>query len=156
MIEVDIPDFGSLRLDHLVLDYNGTLAFDGRLISGVAEQLVSLAEHLYIHIITADTFGSAHRALAGFPFTVHVLPPGSEAQGKAVYVRQLGSRSAVCIGNGRNDRLMLREAALGIAVLQREGTASQAILAADIVIPGIGDALGLLLHAKRMAATLRC
>lgn len=156
MIEVEIPDFGSLRLVHLVLDYNGTLAFDGRLISGVGDQLESLAEHLHIHIITADTFGSVHRTLAGFPFTVHVLPPGSEAEGKSLYVRQLGSMSSVCIGNGRNDRLMLREAALGIAVLQREGAALQALLAADIVIPGIVDALDLLLHPRRIAATLRC
>lgn len=156
MIEVDIPDFGSLRLVHLVLDYNGTLAFDGRLISGVGDQLESLAAHLHIHIITADTFGSVHRAFTRAPFTVHVLPPGSEAEGKSLYVRQLGSTSSVCIGNGRNDRLMLREAALGIAVLQREGAALQALLAADIVIPGIVDALDLLLHPRRIAATLRC
>ncbi|MDD3618963.1 MAG: hypothetical protein RBR09_02225 [Desulfobulbaceae bacterium] len=156
MIEVDIPNFGSLRLTHLVLDYNGTLAFDGRLISGVADQLDSLAEHLHVHIITADTFGSVHRAFSSSPFTVHVLPPGSEAEGKAVYVRRLGCPSSVCIGNGRNDRLMLREAALGIAVLQGEGAASQALLAADIVISDIITALGLLLHPRRLTATLRC
>jgi hypothetical protein len=36
MIEINIPDFGHLRLAHIVLDYNGTVAFDGRLINGVA------------------------------------------------------------------------------------------------------------------------
>ena len=156
MIEIDIPDFGHLRLAHLVLDYNGTLAFDGRLISGVADLLERLATHLQIHIITADTFGSVHQTFAGFAFTVHVLPPGSEEEGKADYVRRLGSMSSVCIGNGRNDRLMLKEAGLGIAVLQREGAAMQALLAADIVIPSIVDALDLLLHPKRIIATLRC
>lgn len=156
MIEVDIPDFGSLRLIHLVLDYNGTLAFDGRLISGVAELLERLAEHLQVHIITADTFGSVCRAFAGTSFKVHVLPPGSEAEGKAVYVRQLGCPSTVSIGNGRNDNLMLREAALGIAVLQGEGGAAQAMLAADIVMTDIVAALNLLLHPRRITATLRC
>lgn len=34
MIEINIPGFGSLELDHLVLDYNGTMALDGQLIEG--------------------------------------------------------------------------------------------------------------------------
>jgi soluble P-type ATPase len=156
MIEINVPDFGELRLAHLVLDYNGTLAFDGRPIGGVADLLARLSDHLRIHIITADTFGSVHQAFTGFAFTVHVLSPGSEKEGKAAYVRRLGSRSSVCIGNGRNDRQMLKEAGLGIAVLQREGAAVQALVAADIIIPSIVDALDLLLHPKRVMATLRC
>ena len=28
MIEISIPGFGTLRLEHMVLDYNGTLACD--------------------------------------------------------------------------------------------------------------------------------
>lgn len=156
MIEIDIPDFGQLRLAHLILDYNGTLAFDGKLLSGVADLLERLAEHLRIHIITADTFGSVHQAFAGSDFTIHVLPPGNEEESKVEYVRRLGSMSSVCIGNGRNDRLMLGEAGLGIAVLGREGTAIQALLAADIIIPSIVDSLDLLLHPKRIIATMRC
>jgi soluble P-type ATPase len=61
----------------------------------------------------------------------------------------------VCIGNGHNDRLMLQAAALGIAVLQTEGAAMAAVIAADILAPGIADALDLLLHPLRLAATLR-
>ncbi|MBU1567658.1 MAG: ATPase P [Proteobacteria bacterium] len=156
MIEINIPDFGHLRLAHLVLDYNGTLAFDGKLISGVVDLLGLLAKHLQIHIITADTFGSVQQAFAGSDFTVHILLPGSEEEGKADYVRRLGNMSSVCIGNGRNDRLMLGEAGLGIVVLQREGLAMQALLAADIIIANIVDALELLLHPRRITATLRC
>jgi soluble P-type ATPase len=36
VIAVVIPDYGSLQLQHLVLDYNGTLALDGRLLPKVA------------------------------------------------------------------------------------------------------------------------
>ena len=36
MIEIDIPGYKTLHLEHLVLDYNGTLAVDGVLIDGVA------------------------------------------------------------------------------------------------------------------------
>ncbi|MBN2106793.1 MAG: hypothetical protein JW832_05150 [Deltaproteobacteria bacterium] len=54
-----------------------------------------------------------------------------------------------------NDRLMLKQCGLGIAVLGGECCAAQACLAADIIAPGIIQALELLLHAKRLLATLR-
>ena len=43
MIEIDIPGFGILRLEHLVLDYNGTIAVDGQPVQGVKERLIALA-----------------------------------------------------------------------------------------------------------------
>ena len=61
MIKVDIPGVGNLHLKHLVLDYNGTIAFDGSLISGVKEQLNQLAGDINIYIITADTFGTVRQ-----------------------------------------------------------------------------------------------
>ncbi len=67
MIAIDIPGFGALRLEHLVLDYNGTLAADGELLPGVGEALRALARDVRIHAITADTFGRAAEMLAGLP-----------------------------------------------------------------------------------------
>jgi soluble P-type ATPase len=61
----------------------------------------------------------------------------------------------VAIGNGRNDTLMLQQAALGIAVMQTGGAATTALLAGDVVTPGIVDALDLLIHPDRLKATLR-
>jgi soluble P-type ATPase len=61
----------------------------------------------------------------------------------------------VALGNGRNDRLMLKEAALGIALLQAEGAAVEALLAADVVAPDILVALDLLLAPDGLIATLR-
>ena len=37
MIALTIPGFGALELQHLVLDYNGTLAVDGKLIRGLRD-----------------------------------------------------------------------------------------------------------------------
>ena len=156
MIEVTIPDFGTLQIEHLVLDYNGTLACDGRLLPGVSALLDRLSVYLRIHILTADTFGSVRKTFAESRHIVSVLPSGNEAEEKAGYVRKLGSRSTVCIGNGRNDRLMLKEAVLGIAVIQKEGTSPETLLNANIVIPDIRAALELLLHPQRLIATLRC
>lgn len=155
MIDVEIPGGEPLRLEHLVLDYNGTLARDGALLPGVGEALVSLAGALTIHVVTADTFGSARDGLRDLPCRLVVLPPADQAEAKAAYVRELGSSSTACVGNGRNDRLMLREAGLGMAVLEAEGTSGESLLAARVVCRSIGDALGLLLHPLRLTATLR-
>ncbi len=35
MFELDIPGFGSVRLEHLVSDFTGTLSVDGKLFPGV-------------------------------------------------------------------------------------------------------------------------
>lgn len=155
MIEISIPGYRTLQLDHLVLDYNGTLAVDGHLLAGVAEMLAHLSTRLQIHVLTADTFGQAQQALAGAPCRISILPPGEQDVGKLNYVEQLGPARTVCIGNGRNDRLMLQEAALGIAVLQTEGAAVQTLLAADVVAPNIVAALELLANPLRLVATLR-
>jgi soluble P-type ATPase len=84
-----------------------------------------------------------------------ILPPGNQAATKADYVRQLGGQATVTIGNGRNDRMMLEQAALGIAVLGEEGTATAAILAADVVVRDVFSALELLRNPRRLVATLR-
>jgi soluble P-type ATPase len=76
MLEIAIPGADTLRLDHLVADFNGTLAVDGELLPGVAEGLCQLAERLALHVVTADTFGKAREALAGIPCELAILPPG--------------------------------------------------------------------------------
>ena len=46
MISTGIPGFGVISLEHLVLDYNGTLAVDGRSLPGVRPRLRALARSL--------------------------------------------------------------------------------------------------------------
>lgn len=155
MLHIDIPGAHSLRLSHLILDYNGTLACDGSILPGVAERLKILAKHLEIHIVTADTFGSVRAQVAHLPVQVAVIPPEKQAQAKAAYLENLEPANSVAIGNGRNDALMLQRAALGIAVMQAEGAAAAALQAAEVVTPGIIEALDLLLSPDRLKATLR-
>ena len=73
MIEVAIPGGVALRLEHLVLDYNGTLAVDGELVPQVEQRLVALARQLSIHVVTADTFGRARTGLEGVPCELSFL-----------------------------------------------------------------------------------
>jgi soluble P-type ATPase len=156
MLPIPISGFGHLELDYLVLDYNGTLAVDGSIVEGVPERLQRLSRDLAIHVITADTFGRARIALAELPCNVVVLNSELQDEAKRAYVESLGPTRCVCIGNGRNDALMLECAALGIAVLQAEGAAGETLGRADVVCRGITDALDLLLHPLRLTATLRC
>lgn len=155
MLRIVIPGFNTLNLMHLILDYNGTLAYDGQLIRDVKASLESLSRNLQIHILTADTFGKARVELKGVDCKLSILPIENQDIGKLNYVSQLGAGRSVCIGNGRNDRLMLKKAALGIAVVQGEGAATEAVMGADIIAPNIISALELLNNPLRLTATLR-
>ena len=113
MLEVIIPGMETLRLKHLVADFNGTLAVDGALLPGVMEALSRLRTTLDIHVVTADTFGRARQSLAGVPCNLSILSAGGQNAAKLRYIEGLGAAQCVCIGNGRNDRLMLAAAGLG-------------------------------------------
>ncbi len=93
MLAVAIPGFRDLDLEHLVLDYNGTLAIDGKLIAGVREALAALASQVEIHVITADTFGCAASELSGLPVKITIIPPLAQADAKLAYVQELGAQS---------------------------------------------------------------
>src|SRR5512133_1291719 len=121
MIEINIPGFRNLQLKHIVSDYNGTLAVDGKLLPGVREAIAALAPDIQIHVITADTFGLAASQLAGLPVNLTITPVESQAEAKLEFVSKLGANAVVAIGNGRNDRKMLDAAAIGIALIQKEG-----------------------------------
>lgn len=155
MITLDIPGYKTLELEHLVLDFNGTLACDGNLLPEVAERLNTLASMLTVHVITADTFGKVEAQLDGVRCRISILRGGGQDKEKLSYIKLLGPEHTVCIGNGRNDRLMLEAAALGIIVLLQEGAAAQSLMAADVVCKEILSALDLLTHPLRLTATLR-
>ena len=155
MIRLEIPGRGRFEWKYLVSDVNGTLAVDGRLMDGVAERLAAVRDVLEVHLLTADTHGrqtEIDRVLG----TQAVRVRGDhEAEQKAAFVRRLGVESVIALGQGANDALMLEEAALGICVLSPEGTAVEALLAADLVVPDTLTALELLLHPARILASLR-
>ncbi len=155
MIAIDIPGFRALRLEHLALDYNGTLAADGELLPGVAEALTTLAAEVRVHVVTADTFGRAEAALAGLPIELVIAPTTAQAEAKRQFVSALGADQVVAVGNGRNDCRMLEAAALGIAVIQCEGASTESLRGAHVVVTNILDALELLRHPRRLVATLR-
>ncbi len=155
MFDLDIPGFGSVKLQHLVSDFTGTLSFDGKLIPGVRERLIRISEILNIHVLTSDTFGTAVSELKDIPCIAHVLKGEYHDLQKEEYVEKLRATSVVAFGNGNNDRKMLRVARIGIAVTGGEGCAVDILMAGDVNVTSILDGLDLLLNPKRLKATLR-
>ncbi len=155
MLQIVIPGRDSLLIQHLLLDFNGTIAFDGKLIEGVKESLACLAKDVEIHVVTADTFGDASEQLQDLPVKLTILAESDQDEAKQGYLSTLGNEMTVAIGNGRNDCLMLQDAAIGIALIQGEGAAVASLQSADIICTSIVNALGLLLNPKRLIATLR-
>ena len=137
MITIKITGFKELNLRFLVLDFNGTLAADGILLNGVAEKLNELASELEIHVITADTFGKAKAQLKNVKCKVIIADEAEQQSQKLDYIAQLEADCVVAIGNGRNDALMLKHAALGIAVIQKEGASSETLMNADVICTNI-------------------
>lgn len=155
MINVEIPGQRALELQYLVLDFNGTLAVDGKIIGEVTPLLRELGTLMEIHVITADTFGSAAGQLKDLPCKLQVIPDLAQDRAKLRYISSLGFERVVTIGNGLNDTLMLTHAALGIGVIQEEGASLHAMMGARVICRSITDALGLLLNPRRLSATLR-
>lgn len=155
MIELNVPGRGSIRLEHLVSDVNGTLALDGQLHSGLARMITALQDRLQVHLLTADTYGKQHIIDQQLNLKAIRIKGGDEAQQKATYVNQLGAERVIAIGQGANDAAMLKTAQIGIAILSTEGLAAEALLAADIFVPDIYSALALLEKPLRLVATLR-
>jgi len=155
MIKITISNLKTYEFEHLVLDLNGTLCCDGLFIPGVEDQLIGLSDQIKIHILTADTFGQANTQTKKLNCLTQILKTDHQSHEKNVYVKSLDAEKCVCIGNGYNDHLMVKSAAIGIAVIQCEGAAVQTLMNADIVCTGIKTALDLLIFPKRLIATLR-
>lgn len=154
MLSIPIPGRSTLQLQHVVLDYNGTIALDGELIPGVEDRLARLAAAVTIHILTADTHGTVRAKCGHLNAQIQTFPQEGAALCKARIVQELVG-GACCIGNGYNDQEMLREAKLAIGILGPEGMFPGLLAHMDVVVTSPLDALDLLLYPQRLRATLR-
>ena len=155
MFKISIPGHGNISIEHMVFDFNGTIAVDGKLIDGIKDKLIALSQNVAIHIITADTFNSVANEIQGLECNLHILKKGNQKEQKLEYIRSLNAGNVVAFGNGNNDELMLKESAIGISVINSECAAVKAVLASDIVSASIFDAMDLFIKNLRLKATLR-
>jgi soluble P-type ATPase len=155
MIELNIPGQGKIELEHLVCDVNGTLAVDGVLQDGLVRGFSNLKDRLDIHLLTADMHGKQEIIDRQLNLEAVRINPGDEALQKAAYIEQIGADRVVAIGQGAHDAGMLKNARIGICVISPEGSAVETLLAADLVVSNINNALELLEKPLRLVASLR-
>jgi soluble P-type ATPase len=155
MIKIDIPGWGNIEIENLVLDLNGTIATDGKIPSEVKEKIKSLSDKAKIYILTADTRGTASEESSDMGVELVKVSEKDSTEVKLRVLESLDPTRTVVFGNGNNDHLILKEAALGIAVLGEEGISASAMKNADVIVKNISDALDLFIKPKRLIATLR-
>lgn len=154
-MKIVIPEYKTLEIDTIFLDMNGTIAIDGIIPQSVKERLIALSENFRIYVLTADTHGNAQEQCEGLPVILETFQSGNAREYKKELVKATGGRHCAAIGNGRNDELMLKEAALSVAVLDREGAYGKLLKTADLCTRSMQDALDLLLYPSRIVAGLR-
>ncbi len=152
---VKIPGKESFEIKNVVFDYNGTVAIDGKLIAGISDIINELSNSFNFYVITADTYGTVKKELENTNCEVIVIPNSQQDICKLEFVKELGLQDTLSVGNGRNDKLMLKETVLGIAILQDEGLCTETLLNSDILVKSIFDVFGFLKDSNRLIATLR-
>lgn len=156
MVSIDIPGKGKMNIENLVLDFNGTIAYDGNIKNGIREKIQRVhAMGINVYILTADTYHQAAEQCKDMPVTLEIFDVDNAALSKREIVNNIDSKLTMTIGNGNNDVEMFEESILSVAVIGDEGCAVKAIFAADIITNNIDDAIDLLLNPHRIKATLR-
>jgi len=147
---MEVPGYGRIEFNAVLFDLNGTLGVEGKVPDDVKELLAKLADRYTVVVLSADTFGTLEEEFEGLPIRIERVSSGVEkaeiAEGYAPYA---------AVGNGNNDVAMLERAELAFCVIGKEGATVDALLASDIVVTDVRDAIEMLLNEKKLIATLR-
>lgn len=155
MIEIHVPGLKPYEITHVVVDYNGTIAVDGKIPMDLKPLLTKLKQLVPITVLTADTHGTAKVQCEPLGLTVRTFPQENAAACKKEIVEELGADNVACLGNGFNDIPMFKTARLSIGVLDVEGMCGALLPHATILCRSAEEAVQLLLNPKRVIADLR-
>jgi soluble P-type ATPase len=156
MITILRPGQEPLEIEFILIDFEGTLAQDRRVHPKAKDKINLLSKRAKIYILTKEEKNLVEEALKRVKAEIVSFMEGEASQKKLDFLRQLGATRTVVIGNGADDVPMIEEAGLGICVLSKEGTFTEAMKRADLVFINILDALDFLLKPLRQKATLGC
>lgn len=155
MIEFTIPGRGRMRIKNIVFDVNGTIAIDGKIDEKIKKKLEKLAQKVTVILLTADTYGTIEKEMGKTGIKIQKISSPGEVEEKEDFIKKLGEEQTIAIGNGENDRLMLKRAILGICVVDKEGASSKAVTNSDIVVYGREAVFELTDNPQRIIASLR-
>ncbi|HYA90512.1 MAG TPA: HAD family hydrolase [Thermodesulfobacteriota bacterium] len=154
MITIQRPGQSNLEIEFILIDFEGTLASDRRVHPKAKDKINLLSKRTKIYILTKEEKERVEEVLKKVKAETVYLTGGESSQKKLELLRQLGPARTVVIGNGIDDISMIEEAGLGVCILGKEGTSSEAMKKADVVFMNILDALDFLLKPLRQKASL--
>ena len=154
MIVIQRPGQDPLEIESILIDFEGTLASDGRVHPKAKNKINLLSKRVRIFIAAKGEKERVGEALRKVKAEIVYLTEGEASRRKTDLLHEIGPTGAVVIGNGVDDTQVIEEAALGICVIGKEGAWGETIKRADVVVPNILDALDFLLKPLRQKATL--
>lgn len=143
-----------IQIEFLLIDYEGTLAIDGRVHPKAKDKVNLLSKRLKISILANGDKEKVEERLKNVKAEVLFLKEGEASREKLDLLRRLGPERTVAFGNGMDDAPMLGEAGFSICVMGKEGAAGETLRTADLVVIDILNGLDFLLKPLRQKSTL--
>jgi soluble P-type ATPase len=154
MISIQRPGQPPIDIEYLLIDYEGTLAMDGRVHPKAKDKINLLAKRISVYILTKGEREKIEERLRKLKAEILFFTEGDASREKLDLLRKLGPERTVAIGNGVDDAPMLEEAGFSICVIGREGASGETLKRADLVVTDILNGLDFLLKPLRQKATL--
>ncbi len=154
MIIIQRPGLEPIEIENIIIDFEGTLAQDRRVNPKAKDKINLLSKRTKIYITTTQDKDIMEKVLKKIKAEIIFLKEGESTEGKLNLLRVLRAEKTLFIGNGYDDREVMKDVAFGIAVIGKEGTSVETIKIADILFFNIIDALDFLLKPLRQKATL--
>ena len=149
----EVPGQEPMTIKTIILDLNGTLSVAGTIPEGVKERLAKLKEQGFNTLFfTGNTRNDADDLSKDLGIEWKLAKSAEDKKNLAL---ELEPETCASVGNGLIDLELMKVVRLGIITLQAEGVHVQTLMASDIVVPTINDALDLFLDSQRLVATLR-
>ena len=154
MISILRPGMESLDIHFVLIDFEGTLAMDGRVHPKAKDKVNLLSKRATITILTKSNREKVEETLKKMKVEILYLTEEDSSQQKLNVLQRLGSHQTAVIGNGLDDVRIMEQAGLGMCVIGKEGSSAEAMAKANLVVNNVLDALDFLLKPLRQRATL--
>ncbi len=148
------PGQGSLEIEFLFVDFEGTLASDGRIHPKAKDKINLLSKRIRIHVFVKSGQALPEKTFRNVKAEIVYLTEETSSKQKNDWLEKHGPGRIVAIGNGVDDVRVIEEAGFGICVIGKEGASGEAVQKADLVVMSILDAFDFLLKPLRQKATL--
>jgi len=154
MISIQRPGMEDLDIHFVLIDFEGTLAMDGRVHPKAKDKVNLLSKRVTITILTKSNREKVEETLRKMKAEILYVAEGDSSQQKLNVLQRLGPHQTAVIGNGLDDVRIMEQAGLGMCVIGKEGSSAEAVAKADLVVTNVLDALDFLLKPLRQRATL--